>query len=190
MQVGQRDTRRADTRRSWCCVRRCCLNLGVIIPARAFPTNTAGSRPRLLVTRPTTVCGYVRNRAGHAIPQATAGSRPPLLVRARVCIAKVAILPADERPACLCIAISLGGAFFELGSGKTLLCIAEVAFSPATERRAPGRRFCASGSAVAWSAEVALQRFEMAIIGQVEMQRGNGDVAFGQGGDVGIGSGL
>ena len=58
---------------------------------------TAGSRPPLLVTRPTTVSECVRNRAGHTITGHTSGSRPPLVMRVRLCIAKVAIPSAGER---------------------------------------------------------------------------------------------
>ena len=80
--------------------------------------------------------------------------------------------------------------FLNLVLGKALLCTVEVAFSPATKRRVPGRRCSAGGSAVAWSGEVALERFEMAVIGQVEVQRGEGDIAFGQGSDIRVGRGL
>jgi|GEM_PF-6332507 len=66
-------------------------------PRRRDSRTTAGSRPPLLVTRPTTVSEYVRNRAGHAILNRTAESHPPLLVRVRLCIAKVAIPPAGDR---------------------------------------------------------------------------------------------
>jgi hypothetical protein len=100
-----------------------------------------------------------------------------------------ALVPGESPPACG-LRFPLPVRSFEPGSANTLLCTAEVAFSPATEWRAPGPRFSVNGSSVAPNTEVALKRLEMAVIGQVEMQRGNGDVAFSQGGDIRVGRGL
>jgi len=88
--------------------------------ASASPRHTAGSRPPLLALRGTSVSEYARNRAGHTITGHTAGSRPPLLVRVRLCIAKVAIPPANAR-----VAICKSGGrkppvVRETGLGKTI----------------------------------------------------------------------
>jgi|GEM_PF-3944780 len=100
-----------------------------------------------------------------------------------------ALVPGESPSACG-LRFPLPVRSFEPGSANPLLCTAEVAFSPATEWRAPGPRFSVNGSSVAPNTEVALKRLEMAVIGQVEMQRGNGDVAFSQGGDIRVGRGL
>ena len=100
-----------------------------------------------------------------------------------------ALVPGESPSACG-LRFPLPVRSFEPGSANTLLCTAEVAFSSATEWRTPEPRFSVNGSSVAPDTEVALKRLEMAVIGQVEMQRGNGDVAFSQGGDIRVGRGL